>query len=393
MYKIAAVTGTRADYGLLRPVLKKLSACPAAQTQIIATGAHLAAEYGGTLAEIEADGFLIAEKVDILSQPVAEGRKGTAQRTAIALEGFVSCFTKEKPDVVLALGDRYEMFAAATAASLLNIPIAHISGGDVTFGADDEWFRHCITKMAKLHFPSCEEYRQRVIRMGEAPETVFNVGGLGDENIRTMQLMPLNELAENLSLPLNTRPYALVTFHPETAGGMPAEKQVDILLSAISKNPQLFYLFTAANADAGGTAINKRLEAFCKENKNAALVASLGVLRYLSCMQNAALVLGNSSSGVVETPSFGVPAVDIGTRQMGRVTGENVLHTALNETEISDAILNAQSAEFARRAKKAKSPYNGGETSARITAILLEFLENNNFNGPKTFYDGSCDNE
>ncbi len=389
MHTLAVLTGTRADYGLLRPVLEKMRAHPGIAPRLLVTGAHLSAAYGATVSEIEADGFDIAARLDILSPPVPPGRAGTAQRTQLALRLFLDWLSApaNRPSALVVLGDRYEAFAAGQAAALLGIPLVHISGGDVTEGADDDWFRHCLTKMAKLHFPSCEVYRQRVIRMGEEPGRVFNVGGLGDENIRNMQLLSFQTLAAGLDFAL-LRPFALVTMHPETASALAPERQAEVFLAAIERQSGLFYLFTGANADAGGSILNQRFAAFCETRVNAAMVPSLGMLRYLSAMKHAALVLGNSSSGVVETPSMGVPAVDVGDRQKGREDAENVLHCPLDAAAISGAVSAALRPEFAAAARRVKSPYNGGETSQRIVDITFELLESGQLNRPKSFYDG-----
>ncbi len=387
MALVAVVTGTRAEYGLLRPVLEALYQRDRVQVRLLVTGAHLSPVYGHTIDEIIGDGFTPDACIEILSGAEEQGRLGTAQRTAVALEKFTQEFTAVRPDAVLLLGDRYEIFAVAQAAALLDIPVAHISGGDVTTGADDDWFRHCITKMAKLHFPSCEEYRQRVIRMGEEPWRVLNVGGLGDENIRNMLLLDRQQLEESLGITL-AKPYALVTFHPETACDVPVETQIQAVLQAIDENPQLFYLFTMANADAGGHAMNLALEEFCAKRENTALFSSLGVLRYLSAMKHAALVLGNSSSGVVETPSFGVAAVNIGNRQQGRMRSGNIIDCALDKDAISQGIALAITPEFTAEALKVESPYNGGDTSGKIAAALEEFVPSGRLAAPKIFYDG-----
>lgn len=387
MYTLSVVTGTRADYGLLRPVLAKLLAGGAFEVRLLVTGTHLSADFGRTVSEIEADPFPIAARLDILSAPVPPGREGTARREALALGLFLDEFTAHRPHLLLLLGDRYEAFAAAQAAALLDIPIAHISGGEVTLGADDDWFRHCISKMAKLHFPSCELHRKRLMRMGEQPSMVFNVGGLGDENIRNMELMGKTALGESLGLSLRA-PYALVTFHPETATGLDPRRQADMLLSAIERHPELFYLFTAANADAGGEVLNRRFAEYCESHENAVLFQSLGALRYLSAMKHAALVLGNSSSGVVESPSFGTPTVNIGTRQEGRTISQNVLCCPMDEGAIAGAIAESQMPSFQARAREAMSPYDGGNTSGKIVAVLEEILPAGVLEAPKIFYDG-----
>lgn len=392
MYKIAVVTGTRAEYGLLRPVLLKLAARPDVQLLLLVTGTHLAKEYGHTITEIETDkeqGILIDAELDILTQPVGEGRVATARRTALALDGCITYFQKQAPDVLVALGDRYEIFAAAQGAALLGIPVAHISGGDVTHGADDDWFRHCITKMAKLHFTSCEVYRQRVIRMGEQPDTVLNVGALGDENIRNMHLLTKAELESSLHISL-AKPYALVTFHPETAADTAPARQMKEFLQAVEQLPQLTYLFTMANADAGGDEMNRMVKAYCDAHNNAVLFSSLGVLRYLSAMKYAALVLGNSSSGVVETPSFGVPCVNVGNRQTGRVTSDNIINCPLQSGAIAAAVQKAIGPGFAQQAAAVQSPYNGGDTSGQIVDALLKALQNGQLAPAKHFYDGEA---
>ena len=391
MFSLEVITSTRADYGLLRPVLQKLYKSPIVEPRLLVTGAHLSGQYGFTVSEIEADNFPIQTRLDILSTPVPPGRAGTAWRTALALDAFLGHFSSVSPppDAVLLLGDRYEMFAAAQAAALLDIPVLHISGGDVTHGADDDWFRHCITKMSKLHFCSCQAYRQRVIRMGEAPNTVFNVGGLGDENIRNTPLLSWEQLAASLEEPV-TRPFALVTFHPETATTVSPRQQVAEFLTAVRENPNLFYLFTMANADAGGQEMNDRVQEYCQNHTNAALFASLGSLRYLSALSHAALVLGNSSSGMVETPSLGTPTVNIGQRQAGRITGSNVLHCEMSAPAISAAIRKALTPAFTQKARAAQSPYNGGNTSGKIVQAIEQALEQNTLQGPKIFYDGEA---
>ncbi len=389
MHTLVVVTGTRAEYGLLRPVLRKLLENPEIEVRLVVTGAHLSREYGYTAGEIEADGMPIDVRLNILIQPVPEGREGTARRTAIALEGFLGYFSRRRPTAVLLLGDRYEMLAAGEAAALLNIPVAHISGGDVTFGADDDWFRHCLTKMAKLHFVSCEAYRQRVIRMGEDPWRVHNVGGLGDENVRNTKLLSREALNETLHLPPQAT-LGLVTFHPETAKDLPADKQVNALLGALACFPGVFWLFTAANADAGGEEINRRARAFCETSKAAAFVPSLGMLRYLSAMKHAAVVVGNSSSGVVESPSLGTPTVDIGERQAGRVTAANVIHCGQSQDEIENAIRTALTPAFNAQAHQVRSPYNGGDTAAQIARVLAGALAAEQLAAPKQFYDGEA---
>ena len=336
MKNITIITSTRAEYGLLRPVIQKVAAAQDLQLQLVVTGAHLCARFGNTLQEIEADGLPIAARLPIFEEenpdePVAF----TIARTITVFDGY---FAAHRPDAVLLLGDRFEIFAVATAAAARHIPIAHISGGDVTLGAADEYYRHCITKMAALHFPSCAESAARLVRMGEAPETVFCVGGLGDENIRTLPKMTRQELCASTGFDL-MQPFAIVTYHPETSAAHP---------------------------------------------QRAGFINSLGLKRYLSAMQCAALVVGNSSSGVVETPTFGVPTVNIGSRQAGRIICQNVLCCAAAAPAIEAALRRALTPEFSVVAHAAQSPYNGGDTSGKICRVLAQF----DFAKPKTFYDG-----
>lgn len=383
MKNITIITSTRAEYGLLWPVIQKVAAAQDLQLQLVVTGAHLCARFGNTVQEIEADGLPIAARLPIFeeenpNEPVAL----TIARTITVFDGY---FAAHRPDAVLLLGDRFEIFAVATAAAARHIPIAHISGGDVTLGAADEYYRHCITKMAALHFPSCAESAARLVRMGEAPETVFCVGGLGDENIRTLPKMTRQELCASTGFDL-MQPFAIVTYHPETsaAAGDPAA-QADALCAAMEAVPGVFWLITGSNADAGGAVCTAKMQAFAAAHpQRAGFINSLGLKRYLSAMQCAALVVGNSSSGVVETPTFGVPTVNIGSRQAGRIICQNVLCCAAAAPAIEAALRRALTPEFSAVTHAAQSPYNGGDTSGKICRVLAQF----DFAKPKTFYDG-----
>lgn len=381
MRTICVVTATRAEYGLLRPVLQKLTVTPAFKLQLVVTGAHLCPWLGETVREIETDGLHIAARLPIFIQeeePVAK----TIARTLMVFDGY---FAAHRPDVVLLLGDRFEIFAVATAAAARHIPIAHISGGDVTLGAADEYYRHCITKMASLHFPSCADSAERLVCMGEEPERVFCVGGLGDENIRTLPKMSRAELCASTGFPL-MQPFALVTYHPETSANAPDPGvQVDALCAAMEAVPGVFWLITGSNADAGGQLCTAKMQAFAAAHPDrAGFIQSLGLRRYLSAMQCAALVVGNSSSGVVETPTFGVPTVNIGQRQAGRLLCANVLCCPAETDAMKQTIQQALSPAFSVRAHTAKSPYNGGDTSGKICEVLRRF----DFSTVKRFYDG-----
>ncbi|MFQ9900695.1 MAG: UDP-N-acetylglucosamine 2-epimerase [Ruthenibacterium sp.] len=383
---VCVVTGTRAEYGLLRGVVKKLAQSRTLAVRLVVTGAHLAQEFGMTVREIEADGVPIAARIPILKFGTGTAL-ATAKTTAYALDQFIDYFTAHRPDMVLVLGDRYEIFAVGQAAALLGIPLAHISGGDVTYGAADDYFRHCLTKMASLHFPACEEYAARVVRMGEAPETVHCVGGLGDENIRSLPLLEKPALAQSLGLAL-ARPYALVTYHPETAGGPPLHSLG--ALRALASFDGLDVIFKI-NADASGGAINAQIDGPAK--RQAASRLTLACTLPLSAMKYAAAVVGNSSSGVVETPTFRVPAVNIGARQKGRIICANVLCCEADEASIRAAVETALSPAFRQKAAGAKSPYDGGPTSARIVAALEQWAQSPAFGRPKIFYDAPCEEE
>ena len=381
--QVAVVTGTRAEYGLLRPVCEKLRESEQLSLALVVTGAHLSERYGNTVTEIEADGMPIAAKIPILNHPSTA--LGTCHTIGDAIGLFADYFAETRPDCVLVLGDRYEIFAAATAAAVLRIPLAHISGGDVTAGAADEFFRHSITKMASIHFPSCAAYAARIIRMGEEPRRVFNVGGLGDENIRTMQLLSKEELTRRFSFDFS-RPYLLVTYHPVTLGGDPAE-EVKALLAALDRFPQLGLIFTKANADAGGETINRLLDEYTARRANAVAFTSMGALGYLSAMRYCEAVVGNSSSGVVEAPSFQKPTVNIGDRQKGRLRCRSILDCGTDTDAIERTLRVALSPAFALGCKNSRSPYNGGDTSGRIVSLLAAFLDSDLAHRPKEFWD------
>ena len=378
---IAVVTATRAEYGLLLPVIRRLHR--AGVLRLLVTGAHLCPRLGQTVQEIEQDGVPIAARLPIFPEEETEPVGRTIART---IEVFDAYFAAHRPDAVLLLGDRFEIFAVAAAAAARHIPIAHISGGDVTLGAADEYYRHCITKMASLHFPSCVDSAARLLRMGEEPQRVFNVGGLGDENIRTMPKMSREELCSSTGFPLE-RPFGLVTYHPETAAdaGDPAA-QTAALCQALEAVEGVFWVLTGSNADAGGQVCTAMLRDFAAAHPGRAVfVQSLGLKRYLSAMQYAAVVAGNSSSGVVETPTFGVPAVNIGKRQAGRAICRNVLCCPANAAAIEAALRKALTPDFAAQAKQTVSPYDGGPTAEKLVGILLNF----DFSRPKTFYDAT----
>lgn len=383
MKKIMVVTSTRADYGLLRPVIRRIANSDKLSLCLVATGTHLMSEYGNTINEIKNDNFEIAYTPHIMKYGI--GEIATAKTIAYTIDTFTDIFVKETPDLLLVLGDRYEIFAVVTRAAALSIPVAHISGGDVTIGAKDDFYRHCMTKMASLHFPSCADSAKRVIQLGENPDFVYNVGGLGNENIKNVPLMTLAELENSLEFK-NLGKFALITYHPETQKNSTPQSDMQKLLDALDKT-DINLIFTKSNADAGGDIINKMVDDYCEKNSHRAKAFySLGLKRYLSAMKYTALVLGNSSSGVVETPAFGTPTVNIGDRQKGRFIAENIICTTTETDDILKGINKALSNEFLQQCQNVTNPYDTGVvTSEKITEIITEYVYSNH--KIKEFYD------
>lgn len=372
MKKVCVVTGTRAEYGLLKPVIDKIYRSNELELQLVVTGMHLSAEFGLTYKEIEKDGYPIAYKVEMLlgsDTPV-----GITKSMGVALIGFADCFAINQPDIVVVLGDRYEMLAAASAAMVAGIPIAHIHGGELTEGVMDEQIRHSITKMSHLHFTSTEEYRKRVIQLGEFPQNVHNVGALGIENIKMINLLSRQELEEELGFQFKF-PTIMVTYHPVVLEKMSPEKQFRQILDVIESCEEISVIFTKANADTGGRIINRMIDDFVHVHKNRCReYSSLGQLKYLSSMQFCEAVVGNSSSGIIETPSFNIPTVNIGNRQKGRVRAGSVIDCENNEMQIKAALEKALSPDFRKEIKDIKNPYEGKRTSDEIIEIIEKAL-------------------
>lgn len=386
-YYVCVATGTRADYGPLRPLLLRLRACPEIELTLIATGSHLSAAFGNTQEELQKDGF----SYDRLPIPLEEGSSGGMARSAgAALSAFATFFEAHRPDLLVVLGDRYEILAAAVAAHFMRIPIAHISGGDVTEGAVDDAIRHSVTKMSTLHFPGCEQSRQRIIQMGEDPKWVFNVGEPGVENCLHTPLLSPEALEASLGFPLHDASYAVVTFHPVTMESNTAEEQLAELVSAMDAFPQMRFLITKANADAGGMEINALWEHAAAQRPRWYVTASLGMQRYLSAMRGAAMVLGNSSSGIVEAPAMHVPTVNIGDRQKGRMRAESIIDCPPEREAIRRAMQRAMTPAFCSIAAHTVSPFGDGHTSEKILAELLRFLHSGPHDLKKRFYDLPC---
>ena len=386
MKKLAVVTATRAEYGALIPVIRTINEDMLMELELIVTGMHLSEKYGYTYSFIMDDGFPISYEIPIL----AEGNTpyDISITMSNALKGFAECFKKERPDMLLISGDRTEMLAVASAAMNERIPIAHIHGGEVTEGAVDDCVRHALTKMSYLHFTSTEEYRRRVIQLGEEPDRVFNVGALSAENILCTQLLEETEVRSLIGIPYD-RPYVVVTFHPVTLECGTAEKQVLELCKAIEMEPNFFFLITMSNADTGGDIINRVLERFAEKRKNVKWTSNLGMVRYLSVLKYATYVLGNSSSGITEAPVLGVPTVNIGDRQKGRLMAETIINCDLDYESIYEAMNKAQKIKH-----RVTDLFGDGNTSKKIIEIIKELLLNYKINLKKGFYtlDKKIDN-
>ena len=367
--KICVITGSRADYGLLHFVMQGIKNDPVLTLQIIATGMHLSPTFGHTFKEIESDGFKIDYKVDILSN-VDDGYS-IAESMGQGLIGFAKALNELNPDLVLVLGDRFEIFSAVAAALVAKIPVAHIHGGEVTIGAFDDAMRHSITKMSHLHFVATKSYRNRVLQLGEDPKKVFLVGGLGVDAIKQVKLLARKELERSLNLEFGPRSL-LITFHPATLDETKAELQMEQLLLALKDLTSTTLIFTAPNADTGGHSILRLIEEFVNANSNAYLFESLGQLRYLSCVAQVDGVIGNSSSGLTEVPSFKKGTINIGDRQTGRELAGSVINCEPNRLAINEALEKLYSSNFQETLLKTNNPYGEGGASREIVRILKE---------------------
>ena len=378
---VAVVTGTRADYGLLRWLMEELRDRENVALRTIVTGSHLSPAFGSTVDAITADDFTVDERVEILSDD--DSPLGTAAAMARATEGLAVAFSRTAPDLVVVLGDRYEILAAAQAALVLGIPVAHIAGGELTEGAIDDAIRHAVTKLSRLHFPAAEDYRRRIIQMGEDPAQVWNVGATGLDNFVRLELLDRAALAESLGISLGTGPLGVCTFHPETLDRQSPADALRPLLDALTARPELQVIFTMANADPGGRAINAVLEQFTAERDASWLFASLGQVRYLSLLREADVVIGNSSSGIIEAPAAGTPTVNIGERQTGRLRAASIIDVPNDTVAIGEALDRALSPEFQELAARRESPYGQPGAAQRmadvIAAVDLERLHTKKF--------------
>lgn len=382
MRKICFVTGTRAEYGLLSRLMRLVKEDKDLQLQVIATNMHLMPEYGETYKEIEKDGFTIDKKV-YMHKP-SDDAHGIISSMAEEMQGMNDALSELKPDFLVLLGDRYEILVAAQVALIHRVPIAHIHGGEVTEGAFDDAIRHSVTKMSSLHFTSCEEYRHRVIQMGEHPSRVFDVGSLGVENIKAVPLMTKDELEASLDFKIDTQTI-LVTYHPVTLGGNPA-KDIREFLDALDQFKDLKVIFTMPNSDTGRDAIALAVENYVEKHSNRAKAyTSLGLKRYLSTLQFVKAAVGNSSSGIIEVPSFGIPTLNIGDRQKGRLASKSVVNCGTSKDEVIAGLKLCLSEEMQKAAKTYENPYAKPDTAN----LIYQELKNVELAGLnlKTFYD------
>ena len=367
MKKVCVVTGSRAEYGLLRWTMQEINSSSRLKLQLIVTGMHLASKYGKTIKQIRLDGFKVDQKVKMSLN--SDSTIGVAKSIESSISGFVKAYKKLKPDLILLLGDRFDIFTAAVASLISRIPIAHLHGGELTEGAYDDAMRHSITKMSHFHFVAAKDYRKRVIQLGENPSTVFNVGGFGIENINKLKLIKKKILEKDLGFTF-CKKNLIITFHPVTLEKHETSKQIDELLKALLSLKNTGLIFTMPNADTDNSIIFKKIKFFCKKVKNAKYFKSLGQIRYLSCIQYADGVVGNSSSGLLEVPSFKKGTINIGDRQRGRLQASSVINCKPKYILIKRSLKYLFSKTFQNKLKKVKNPYGDGNSSKIVVGIL-----------------------
>lgn len=361
------MTGTRAEYGLLSPLMQKVKNDEEFELQLIVSGMHLSPEFGLTYKQIEKDGFNIDRKVELLLS--SDTPVGISKAIGLGVISFSEALEQLKPDLLVVLGDRFESLAVSIAAMVLQIPIAHLHGGEATYGVIDEPIRHSITKMSHLHFTATEEYRKKVIQLGETPDRVYNVGAIGVDNIKRLKLLSKEELERELGLKFSNR-NLLITFHPVTLESNTSEEQLENLLEALASLEDTTLIFTKSNADTYGRVINQRLEKFTSRLNSAFLFDSLGQLRYLSTLQYVDGMVGNSSSGLIEAPSFKIGTINIGARQAGRIKAASVIDAPPLADDIKLAIDKLYSKKFKEKLRAVVNPYGDGKTAERIFLVL-----------------------
>lgn len=369
--KIAVFTGTRAEYGLLYWLMKDIQSSDCLELQLIVSGTHLSPEFGETWRQVEQDGFAIDAKVEMLLS--SDTTVGVVKSIGLGTIGFADTLDRLKPDVLVVLGDRFEALAIVQSALIMRIPVAHLHGGEITEGAYDDAIRHAITKMAYLHFVAAGPYRDRVIQMGESPTRVFNVGAIGLDHLLRSPRMSLEELSESLGFALHS-PFILATYHPVTLLEEDPTKSFLALLEALNQFPEHQIILTYPNADNGGRAIIPHLEAYANAQPQRVLaIPSLGFRRYLSAISLADVVVGNSSSGIIEVPAFGIPTVNIGARQQGRLAADSVLHCMADAEDIESTLRKALTKEFSDMCKQTINPYGTGNAAQSIVDVLERF--------------------
>lgn len=373
MRKICVITGTRAEFGLLSGLMRLIQQSENTTLQVVATNMHLSERYGYTYREIEEAGFAIDYKVPMLDESGADDSTATIKAMSRALAGFADAYDALQPDLIVVLGDRFEILCAVEAALIKQIPVAHLHGGELTFGAYDDAIRHSITKMSHLHFTSTEEYRKRVIQLGERPERVFNVGALGVENIKRVPLMSKEEVERDLNFEIGDDAL-LITYHPVTLSNSNPLDDIQALFDALDEHPELRVIFTMPNSDTGGQSITDAIEKYSAQHADRVRAyKSLGMRRYLSVMKYCAAVVGNSSSGILETPSFHIPTLNIGSRQDGRLAAESVYNCGTSKNAISAGLAHVLSSEFRAQAVKANNPYEKEGTAQEIFDVIATY--------------------
>lgn len=379
--RVAVFTGTRAEYGLLYWLLKDIQNADDLTLQLLVSGSHLSPEFGHTIDQITADGFDIAEKVEMLLS--SDSAVGTVKSLGLGIIGYADALARQQPDILVLLGDRYEALGVAQAAMLIRIPVLHIHGGEITEGAYDDAIRHAITKLSLLHATSTDAYRQRVIQLGESPERVVNVGAIGLDHLKRSKLMSRDQLSYSLGFSLDGD-FAVMTYHPVTLADEPAEETFAHITEALDTQPDLKVIMTYPNADEGGRKLIPLIEAYAAKNKERVLaVSSLGQKRYLSAIKQAAVVIGNSSSGIIEVPSFNVPTVNIGDRQLGRLAADSVIHCAASKDSIKNALAEALKQVKSGALSSVVNPYGKGNACKEI----LSLIRRAELTGVKTFHD------
>lgn len=383
MRKICVITTNRAEYGLLYWLMQGIKSDPFFELQVVVTGAHLSPEFGSTIDRIREDGFKVDRSFDL--ELFGDKVLDITHSLALALDGFGASFQTLKPDLIVILGDRFEILGAATAALIANIPVAHLHGGELSEGVIDDAIRHSVTKLSHLHFAAAEPYRNRIIQLGEQPERVFMVGGLGIDNINKINLLTQSELEKAIGLPFNKH-NLLITYHPETLDSGKAGDQIGQLLAALDKQADTNLIFTMPNADTGHRIIVDKIQSFVQARENRTiLIPSMGQLNYLSTMKLVDAVVGNSSSGIIEAPSLGIGTINIGKRQDGRIRAASVIDCDTSEEDITKAFAELYSSAFQKQLKNVVNPYGTGGAAEKILAVLKKV----DFNDLiiKRFYD------